>query len=250
MTPSVALATTPDLPEMDQDEPLVAAALEARGARVAELSWRDLEVDWGGFDAVVIRSTWDYTADLDGFLAWTRRVEAAGAVLCNDAATVAWNAHKRYLADLEGRGVPIVPTQWVDHGEEVDLATVASEGRWSGVVAKPAVGAGAEGLIVVPPGGDPATAQQEFALLTETGDTMVQPFLDSVCRTGELSVVVIDGRVSHAVRKRSRWSATCGPRSSSVPSTWPRWRTPRRHAWPSASWPRRRTIPSTHGWIS
>ena len=115
---------------------------------------------------------------------------------------MAWNAHKRYLAELEGRGVPIVPTQWVDQGDDVDLAAVAAERDWNGVVAKPAVGAGAEGLIVVPPGDDTGAAQEQFALLTDAGDTMVQPFLDSVRRTGELSVVVIDGRVSHAVRKR------------------------------------------------
>lgn len=197
----VALATTPGLPPMDQDEPHVAAALAARGVEATEAPWRDAAVDWAAFDAVVIRSTWDYTEDVDGFLAWARRVEAAGTPLHNSAEVVRWNTHKGYLIELEERGAPIVPTAWLGQGDEVELAAVARARGWDGVVAKPAIGAGAEGLLVVEPGGDPAAHQTAFDELLATGDAMVQPYVRSVRDQGELSVVVLDGSVSHAVRK-------------------------------------------------
>ena len=149
----------------------------------------------------MIRSTWDYTTDVDAFHAWARRVEAAGTQLHNPAEVVRWNTHKGYLLELEERGAPIVPTAWLGRGDEVDLAELAVARHWDGVVAKPAVGAGAEGLLVVPPGTDPAPHQPTFAALTAAGDAMVQPFITSVHEQGELSVVVVDGRVSHAVRK-------------------------------------------------
>ncbi len=187
---------------MDQDEAVVAAALHDRGVHVDEAEWRDERVDWASYDAVVIRSTWDYTQDVDGFLAWARRVEAAGTQLHNSAEVVRWNTHKGYLLELEERGAPIVPTAWLGQGDEVDLAALAAARRWDGVVAKPAVGAGAEGLLVVPPGTDPAAHQATFARLVAAGDAMVQPFVPSVRDEGELSVVVVDGEVSHAVRKR------------------------------------------------
>lgn len=186
---------------MDQDEPLVAAALRDRGATATEVAWRDPEVDWGRFDAVVIRSTWDYTDDLDAFHAWAEQVEAAGATLHNSAEVVGWNTHKGYLIELEERGAPIVPTAWLGQGDSAELAAIAELRGWDGVVAKPAVGAGADGLLVVEPGGDPALAQPEFDQLLDAGDTMVQPFVRSIHTEGELSVVVIDGEVSHAVRK-------------------------------------------------
>lgn len=189
---------------MDQDEAVLGAALRSRGVEVAEVAWHDTTVDWGAFAAVVIRSTWDYTTDVDAFLAWARGVEDAGTQLHNSAEVVRWNSHKGYLLELEERGAPIVPTAWLGRGDEVDLADLAATRGWDGVVAKPAVGAGAEGLLVVPPSSDPAAHQEAFARLAAAGDTMVQPLVASIHERGELSVVVIDGEVSHAVRKQPR----------------------------------------------
>lgn len=189
---------------MDQDEAELTAALTDRGAAVHEVAWRQEDADWGAYDAVVIRSTWDYTQDVDAFVAWAERVEASGARLYNPAAVVRWNTHKGYLIELEERGAPIVPTAWLGRGDEVELADVAAARGWDGVVAKPAVGAGAEALLVVPPGSNIAVHQDEFAALTAAGDAMVQPYIRSVADAGELSVVVIDGEVSHAVRKVPR----------------------------------------------
>ena len=111
--------------DADQDDADLAAALAARGVEVAVLDWRDGAVDWGSVDAVVIRSTWDYTDHLDEFLAWTEAVEATGTPLWNPAEVVRWNVHKRYLIELEERGAPIVPTAWLGAGDEVDLAELA-----------------------------------------------------------------------------------------------------------------------------
>jgi glutathione synthase/RimK-type ligase-like ATP-grasp enzyme len=186
---------------MDQDEAVVAAALHDIGVRVDEVEWRDATADWGAYDAVVIRSTWDYTDDVAAFHAWAQRVEASGAQLHNPAEVVRWNAHKGYLLELEERGAPIVPTAWLGAGDRVALVDLAAARGWDGLVAKPAVGAGADGLLVVPPGTDASTQQVAFDELVAAGDAMVQPFVRSVRTAGELSVVVVDGRTSHAVRK-------------------------------------------------
>jgi glutathione synthase/RimK-type ligase-like ATP-grasp enzyme len=182
------------------DEHLIVAALAERDVAAELAVWDDPDVDWAGYDAVVLRSTWDYTERLDEFLAWTKAVEAAGTPLHNSAEVVAWNTHKGYLIELEERGAPIVETAWLGAGDTADLAAIAKDRGWDGVVAKPAIGAGAEGLIVCRPGEDPSAHQAAFAALTATSDTMVQPFVTSIV-DGELSIVVIGGVVSHAVRK-------------------------------------------------
>lgn len=196
----IALATAPDVPASDQDEPVVARALEARGHDAPLVRWDDAGVDWAGFDAVLIRSTWDYIERVEEFQAWARAVEAAGTPLHNPAAVVGWNTHKGYLLDLEERGAPVVPTAWLGRGDRVALADVAADRGWPAVVAKPAVGAGSDGLVVVRAGEDPAAAQPALDALLARGDVLVQPFVASVA-DGELSLVVVDGRVSHAVRK-------------------------------------------------
>ncbi len=67
--------------------------------------------------------------------------------------------------------------------------------------AEPAAAADADGSIDEGSTVD-ASAQQVFADLTMAEDVMVQPLLDRVRGEGELSFVVLDGRVAHVVRKQ------------------------------------------------
>jgi glutathione synthase/RimK-type ligase-like ATP-grasp enzyme len=183
------------------DAPLV-AALEARGARVHAPRWNDPEVDWAGFTIAVVRTTWDYTGDRDGFVAWAEAT-AELTSLWNPADVLRWNTHKSYLLELEDRGAPVVPTAWLARGDRVDLAELLASRRWSRAVLKPAVGGSSEGVARVGP--EPAAeAQHHLDRLLAAGDVLVQPYLASVEHRGELSVIVVDGEVSHAVRKLPR----------------------------------------------
>lgn len=226
-------------PRLDSDDPELAAALTAAGAQVQIRAWDDDQVDWARADAVVVRTTWDYQQRLDEFRAWALEVDAA-TLLLPGADVIRWGTHKSYLMELEDRGAPIVPTAWLGAGDSVDLAELAAARGWRRVVAKPVVGAAGRGLLVADPAtdavldmtdlvdvaervattdgagssGDPSgsagdgvrrrheSAQQAFVELTAAEDVMVQPLLDRVRSDGELSFVVLDGRVGHVVRKR------------------------------------------------
>ena len=146
--------------------------------------WTDPGVDWAAFDAVVVRSVWDYVHRLDEFLAWVERVGPVARRFVNPPEVVAWNAHKTYLRDLGERGVPIVDTVWLEAGE---MATVPFEAA----VVKPAVSGASLGLRRMT-GGETVTAE---------ADLLVQPLLASIADEGELSVLLAGGEVSHAVRK-------------------------------------------------
>lgn len=183
--------------EVDDDDDALAAALAEAGCEARIVHWDDPDVDWGGADAVLVRSVWNYLDRREELIAWAQRV-AEVTHLLPAADVVRWNTHKSYLLELEDRGVPIVPTAWLGRGDEVDLAALAASRGWSAVVAKPAVGAGSVGLLVAR---DPGVHQDEFAALCARHDVLVQPLLEEVASRGELSVVVIDGACSHAVRK-------------------------------------------------
>ncbi|MCZ9342309.1 hypothetical protein NGM37_31580, partial [Streptomyces sp. TRM76130] len=103
----IALVTCRPGPQVsvDRDLPVLEGALREAGADASVAAWDDPEVDWDGFDLVLIRSTWDYSWRADEFLAWAERVPR----LANPAAVVRWNADKRYLGDLADAGVPVVP---------------------------------------------------------------------------------------------------------------------------------------------
>ena len=175
-------------------------ALAARGIAFERPLWSDPTVDWAAYDLAVVRTVWDYTADRDGFVDWAAR--AGGLTrLENPADVLRWNSHKGYLLELEERGAPVVPTAWLGRGDTVDLAALCVARGWDEVVCKPAVAAGSDGLIRV--GGGPAghrRAQGALDALLAAGDVMIQPFRARIAE-GELSLVAVEGRVTHAVRK-------------------------------------------------
>jgi hypothetical protein len=195
VTPTVAVATSHDFPELEEDWPLLRQALGRLGVAARAEVWTDDRVDWSAFDAVVIRGTWDYIDRLEPFRSWVRAVEAQTR-LVNPAPVVSWNADKRYLADLAAAGVPIVATRWVAPGE-----------RWEPpaeeFVVKPTVSVG--GLHTARYRlDDVEAADRHIRRLHQAGRAvMVQPFMASVERQGEPCLVYLGGTFSHAVRKSS-----------------------------------------------
>jgi hypothetical protein len=113
--PRIVLAGCPKQVAGDGDDAGLVAALRHRGLHARWLSWDD--PDAGRADLVILRATHDYADRLDEFLAWTTGV----ANLLNAPAVVAWNADRRYLADLADRGVPTVPGEVVAPGDRVRL---------------------------------------------------------------------------------------------------------------------------------
>lgn len=202
MTVALATCSRTDIVSAYGDDDELHAALHEVGVQTAAPEWDDPDVDWSSFDLVVVRTTWDYFTRRDRFVAWAQAV-ADVTTLLNPADVIRWNTHKSYLIELEDRGVPIVPTAWLARGDQVDLHALAASRRWDkGVVCKPAVAVGSHGLVVVE--GDAGDGQAALDALVTGADAMVQPLMHRVASDGELSIVVIDGHYSHAVRKRPR----------------------------------------------
>lgn len=197
----IALATCRDLPDWEIDDAPLHAALKARGVELDHPAWDDPEYDWSACDACLIRTTWDYTERRAAFVDWAQR---AGRVtrLFNPPAVVRWNTHKTYLHDLECRGAPVVPTVWLQPAQRVDLAALMAERGWSRGFLKPVVGATArETLRFDADSSGLAVAQRHLDRLLAREAMMLQPYLARVERDGEISVIFIDGHISHVVRK-------------------------------------------------
>jgi glutathione synthase/RimK-type ligase-like ATP-grasp enzyme len=194
---AVALASCSKWPGGSGDHAGVVEALAERGVRADWVPWDDPHAQWAEYDLVVLRETWDYPSKLAEFLAWVEWLATETAV-ANPPSVVQWNHHKRYLLDLASAGVRTVPTAVVTAGDpEPEGALVRNA---AGVVVKPAVGIGGDDA-VRGAATDPAIGAHLHALLG-AGDVLVQPYLQSVETTGETSVIVLAGRVSHAVTKR------------------------------------------------
>jgi len=211
--PNVALVSAREALALDEDLPPLAEALQAQGARVATTCWDDPQVDWSTYDVAVLRSTWDYVERIVEFRRWARRC-AAQTRLFNPPEVVEWNTDKHYLAHLHDAGVAVVPTRFVEPGEDPVLALQSflrgDEGSFSAghrvsfgqFVVKPTVGAGSR---------DTARYRNEDAarglahlarlVVNERRSAMLQPYLESVDRLGETALIYFAGEPSHAIRK-------------------------------------------------
>ncbi|MEU4292391.1 hypothetical protein AB0E63_29550 [Kribbella sp. NPDC026596] len=196
MTKPIALATSADFAELhEHDLPLVDALRAADLDPVVEI-WTDPSVDWSGYDAVLLRSVWDYHRRYDEFTEWLAQLDKAGVPVLNDSGLVRWNGDKRYLLELRERGVAIVPSQ-VAAGACLREVVAGLTGQE--IVVKPIVGASALHTIR----GLAGSAELDRAL-DELPDLvyLVQPFQSEILTGGEWSLMFIDGEYTHAVVKR------------------------------------------------
>jgi glutathione synthase/RimK-type ligase-like ATP-grasp enzyme len=174
----------------DPDNPTLFTALAAADLDATLVIWDDPSVRWDDFDLVVVRSTWDYPSRRDEFLAWTRTVPN----LLNPADVIEYSSDKHYLADLESRGLRIIPSHFCNVGEEPELFDVD-------FVVKPRIGAGSLHVERYRPN-DAASAREHVAALHDAGrDVVIQPYIDSVDTLGERAIIVVDGEYSHAMTK-------------------------------------------------
>jgi hypothetical protein len=191
----VAFATTTSevLHGADLDRTFHDPAFARAGMALDHQVWWDPDVEWEPYDLVVIRSPWDYLERLEEFRRWLARLDGLGT-LHNPAALVDWNLDKRYLLELELRGVPIIPTQVATSETEVTAILGSAHGE---VVVKPTVSAGGRNT-------GRFAARDEWAgalarrILAEGGQAMIQPSVESVVTEGEFGAVLFDGVISHS----------------------------------------------------
>ena len=197
----VAILTTDKLEDFFVYDRMLEAPLRNRGWESTEVSWHAKNHDWNQYDVVVVRSTWDYQAHCDDFLACLQIIENSSAMLCNSLSLIEWNISKRYLKELEDKGVPIIPTLWLDTLQEQDFAAAFEQFACDEIVIKPYISANADFTYRLTPA---SVAANLSSLKRDFKDrsAMLQPFLTSIVEEGEYSLFYFDSQYSHAICKQ------------------------------------------------
>ena len=193
----IALATCSQFPEGGLDDRPLIDALQRRGVVVSTPVWDDPSVDWGVLDAVLIRSTWDYTERRGAFLSWAAALSEV-STLISPLPVLRWNTTKAYLAELAEDGLPIIPTKWLTQ-PSVDLPALLAQSGWTEGFCKPLIGANSQGTRRLT--GTAADADWLETLIA-CGGAMLQPFRHTVATDGEISAILIDGQLTHSLCKR------------------------------------------------
>jgi glutathione synthase/RimK-type ligase-like ATP-grasp enzyme len=193
----LAVATCADLPSIQPDDAHLVTSLERLGVQSVVCVWNDPAVDWSAFDAVLIRTIWDYFKHHAAFLCWLDRLDALGIPTINDSALLRWNSDKRYLLELARHDVAVIPTRLARAAELPDvLAAMPAQS----VVIKPTI-SGSAWHTVRGHVGD-AAFDAAVARLPRELDYLVQPFVPEIVSAGEWSLLYFASEFSHAVIKR------------------------------------------------
>jgi glutathione synthase/RimK-type ligase-like ATP-grasp enzyme len=175
-----------------------AEALREAGAEVTARPWTDLG-ELSPFDLVLPLVAWGYHLRYAEWLALLNRFEADGTPVINPPALLRWNSDKAYLRQLGAAGIATVPTLEVDHLNEAALAAAFGTLGTHEVVVKPPVSAGATGTYRLQEGEGAHVPMEVHGTRM-----MIQPFLPSIADTGEYSLILFGGEVSHCVVKRPK----------------------------------------------
>jgi len=178
------------------DDELAIEPLRKLGWNIETISWRDKTVDWNDFEAVVIRTPWDYQREPEAFLHVLREIDNSKARLENSLEIVERNLSKLYLRELEREGIQIVPTIWGEGKiDETLFQSWLKYFKTDEIVIKPIVSATAEFTYrrknFVP----------ELPEIFAAREFMVQPFMPNITSEGEFSLFYFGGIYSHAILK-------------------------------------------------
>jgi glutathione synthase/RimK-type ligase-like ATP-grasp enzyme len=169
-----------------------AAPLREIGLSVENPSWAG-PGDLARFDLVMPLLAWGYFRVGPRWQQAIASWEEAGVRLANPSSVLRWNADKLYLGTLAQRGAPVVPTLYAESCTPDSMAEAAKRFGTDRLIAKPQVSASAWRTIRWSPG--------QALDGAPTGATMIQPYMPSIEKSGEISMLFFGGQFSHAISK-------------------------------------------------
>ncbi|QQS32352.1 MAG: hypothetical protein IPM50_11870 [Acidobacteriota bacterium] len=197
MTRRICFLSMDDLAGYVSDDDLAVPHLAELSIRTDILSWRQTAVAWRAFDAVIIRTPWDYQKYPQEFLAALEDIESQ-TTLHNSLKIVRWNLDKTYLRDLSDKGVRIVPTLWHQSYDFASFAHWLDELATDEVIIKPTISATAAYTYRL------REFDASLASIFGEREFLVQPFVSSILDEGEYSLFYFNGEYSHAIVKRPK----------------------------------------------
>jgi len=199
----IALVTYQKLPNLTADDRLLLANLHHHDIATQTAIWDAHDVAWERFDAIILRSCWDYHLRPEEFANWIEGLDKIGAPLWNLPRVVKWNMDKTYLRTISAQGFTIAPSISIEKSAPAHLKKVLEEQGWERAVVKPTISASAFQTWVVTRENAASNQNTLDEMLTRTG-VIIQEFVDEVQTIGEWSFIFFNKNFSHAVLKRTK----------------------------------------------
>lgn len=181
------------------EDKLLQTALEKQGLIVCKKDWADPNFDWASTKHAIFRTTWDYFERFDEFFSWLE-ITKHKTNFINSSEIINWNVDKHYLADLSKKGINIAQTLFIEKGDSITLSKLFKKTNWKEAVIKPAISGAARHTYRISEN-NYKKYEQIFQKLIANECMLFQEFLDNIIIKGEVSLIMIGGKYTHAVKK-------------------------------------------------
>ena len=185
-----------------REDELVINALEGKDLSVIKKDWNDPNFNWNTTRSVLFRSTWDYFDNFEQFKKWFDKTRNT-CLMINSSETIEWNLDKHYLLDLQKHQIPIPNSEFIKRGSSVDLSLLMQEKNWSEIVVKPTISGAAKNTYRLKKE-ELNQFDPTWKNLIHKEDFIVQEFQNNVIKKGEVAMMVIGGKYTHAVLKKAK----------------------------------------------
>ena len=185
-----------------REDELVINALEGKDLSVIKKDWNDPNFNWNNTRSVLFRSTWDYFDKFEQFKKWFDKTRNT-CLMINSSETIEWNLDKHYLLDLQKHQIPIPNSEFIKRRSSVDLSLLMQEKNWNEIVVKPTISGAAKNTYRLKKE-DINQFDSTWKKLIYQEDFIVQEFQNNVIKKGEVAMMVIGGKYTHAVLKKAK----------------------------------------------
>jgi glutathione synthase/RimK-type ligase-like ATP-grasp enzyme len=185
-----------------KEDQLVQDALDQLGLETLRISWDDEFFDWSSTSYILFSSTWDYFNRFQEFSIWLSKVTKQTTLL-NSENIIRWNIDKHYLLDLQKNGVHIAKTHFIEQSSSTTLKELHNHLDWKETVLKPCISGTARHTYRLNKNNLEAHEAIFKQLIAEEA-MMLLAFQYNIVEKGEISMMVFNGKFSHAVLKTAK----------------------------------------------
>ena len=193
---------TPYIQNILLEQELLKSAFEAQGLKVDITYWDNPTYEWQETKSVLFRTIWDYFERFNEFWEWLEQVKTKTRLI-NSYELIKWNIDKHYLKDISSWGIETVPTYFADKGCNMKLHEIAKRNQWKDLVIKPAISASAFKTYKIL-ANEIQVNEKLFNSLVQERNMLVQPYFETITQLGEASLMVFDGKFTHAILKKAQ----------------------------------------------
>lgn len=196
---------TPYIENVLLEDRLVLEAMQKQGLRAIRKSWDDADFDWSTTKCALFRTTWDYFDRYAEFSKWFENTSKKTQFI-NSKQLIQWNIDKHYLQDLSKSGVHVPKTVFIEKGTKTSLTEAIAKAKLNNgfttdtFILKPCVSGAARHTYKFQTN-DIDQYETIFQKLVSEEAMILQEFQRNIVSEGEISMMVFNGKFTHAVLK-------------------------------------------------